>query len=250
MIKVLLALFGTACAWAQPAIAPPQIGYVQDRAGVFRPVLGIAGNFLLPDADAPVVTSAAFSGRFGLIKTDAVLAVTDVNAQIISEMAAPSGPALFAFTREGEPALAYLPNSSTLLQWNGAAFARLAFDLSGIGSVLSIGAPDAEHAAFLVEREDQVWDVRVVLATGEPDSQAATTYKPPVLMLASGVVVGRETGGFIIRRPDGRGIHLPAELPDISEVHQTGEEWVQAGNFLVRTTAGKEGIFVLPGVGP
>src|SRR5579872_4141937 len=129
---------------AQPTLAPPHVGYMQDMAGAIRPVDGLAGNFLIGETVASGVISSAFSGSFGWIKTDSALAVTDGSGRVLGASEAPSGPALFAFSRSGKPALAYLPGSAALLRWDGATLSPLNVNWGAIAAndVLSIAAPD------------------------------------------------------------------------------------------------------------
>src|SRR6202035_55495 len=135
---------------------------------------GIAGNFLPGGPVATGGTSAAYSGSSGLLKTSSAMVVTDRTGLIVASIDAPDGPALFAFARTGEAALAYLV-TGTLLAWDGGAFNPVSFDptMLAASAVLSITSPDADHAAIIVQRDDGLWDVRVQLATGEIDAQTA-----------------------------------------------------------------------------
>jgi hypothetical protein len=176
---------------------------------------------------------------------------------VIASMDAPAGPAAFAFSREGTPALAYFPSASLLLQWDGAAFQTVSYDSTvfAASSVQSIALPDPEHAGFIVQRDDMLWDVRLLLATGEVDSQAALPgVSAPVLMLASRELVFSDANGIVIRKADGAEIHLAAQLPANFSLQQMGHGWLQgrdlasAAQFAVRVTVGHEGFFGLPGV--
>ena len=121
--------------------------------------------------------------------------------------------------------------------------------------VQSIALPDREHAAFIVQRDEVLWDVRVFLATGEVDSQAALPgVSAPVLMLTSRELVFSDANGIVIRRRDGSETHLAAQLPANFSLQQMGHGWLQgrdlasAAQFAVRATAGQEGFFALPEV--
>ena len=91
MKTVLLSLTLAAIASTQPALSPPQVGFLQDSANSLRPVFGIAGNFLMGDSTASDVVAAAFSGSFGILKTDSALIVTDRQGQRIATQDAPAG---------------------------------------------------------------------------------------------------------------------------------------------------------------
>src|SRR5437016_879447 len=112
--------------WAQ--LATPQIGFIQDSGNALRPVYGIAGNFVLGDSAAAGVQAASFSGSFGMLKTRSTLIVIDRQGQVVASQDAPAGPALFAFSRTGAPALAYLPDANVLLQWLDGVFQQVPLD--------------------------------------------------------------------------------------------------------------------------
>jgi hypothetical protein len=69
---------------AQSGLTPPQVGFMQDAANSFRPVYGIAGNFLPGDAVTGKVVSAAYSGSYGLVKTSSAIIVTDRTGSIVA----------------------------------------------------------------------------------------------------------------------------------------------------------------------
>ena len=235
----------------------PQVGFIQEQLGSFRQISGLAGNFIMGAPAASSVISATFSGLFGIIKTNPEILVTDAVGHLVTSASAPSGPALFAFSANGQPALVYLINSHALLQWNGSAFVLIPLDSAAIAAdtLWSIAAPDPDHAAFLVERHDGLWNVRVLLATGEMDSQTALPgLKTPALMLASGDIVSTETQGLVISASDGSEVHLAAQLPRGFSLQQIGDGWLQLRDLsqhrdvAVRVLKNHEGLYTLPEV--
>ena len=230
-MKTIVVAFSLAAAiaCAQPALTTPQIGFLQDGANSFRPVYGVAGNFLLGNPAASDVVSAAFSGSFGIVSTGSALTVSDQHGQVIATMDAPAGPAAFAFSREGTPALAYFPSANLLLQWNGGAFQMVSYDSKAFpaSAVQSIALPDPEHAAFIVQRDEVLWDVRVFLATGEVDSQAALPgVSVPVLMLTSRELVFSDANGIVIRRREAPRHTSPRSCRPTSRCNK----WATAGS--------------------
>lgn len=228
---------------------------MQDAANSFRPVYGIAGNFLPGDPVAGGVVSAAYSGSFGLFKTSSAVVVTDRAGSIVASNAEPDGPALFAFTRTGEPALAYLPAANTLLAWDGAAFEPVPFDPTTLSAsaVLSIAAPHSEHAAMIVQRDDGLWDVRVRLSTGAIDAQTALPgVTGLVLMLTNGELIYGDAGGIVLRNPDRTERHINAQLPASFTLQQMGDRWIQLRDlgsrqqFAIRITPNREQYYQLP----
>lgn len=252
----LLAIFGAA-AWGQPAISPPQIGFMLDSAGALRPVSGVAGNFLVGDPIAKDVLSAAYSGSAGWMKTASSVGVFDLQGQAIASTHAPKGPALFAFSSAGQPALAYLISSSTLLQWTGGKFVAVPLDSTALAAdaVISIGLPESDHAGLLIERQNALWDVRVVLATGQVDSQTALAgITAPALIVAGFGIVFTDANGIVISKSDGSQIHIPAQLPISFALEQMGNGWLEVRDlahplaFAVRLGGNRQGVYALPEV--
>lgn len=230
---------------------------MRDATDSLRPVYGIAGNFLLGDAVAIGVISAAHSGSSGWLKTSSTIAVFDKTGSIVASADAPDGPALFAFARTGESALAYITAANALLVWNAGALNAVSFDATALGAsaVLSIASPDSDHAAMIVQRDDGLWDVRVQLATGEIDAQTALLgIAAPVLMLSTGEVVYSDSDGIVLRKTDGSERHISAQLPASFAFQQMGEGWIQvqdlAGGrqFAIRIAQNREQSYQLPEV--
>ncbi|MGD0298214.1 MAG: hypothetical protein ABSE86_13970, partial [Bryobacteraceae bacterium] len=176
----LLALLSSA-GWAQRSLAPPQVGFMQDSQGGIRPVTGLAGNFLVGRAASTGIVSAGFSGAFGMLKSDSALTVIDQQGRAITSVDAPAGPALFAFSIDESPALAYFQQSKTLAVWDGHTFHTVPLETDD--TVLSISSP----TALIVQRDSGLWELGVDLATGAIVWQTALPgVTAPVLMLASG----------------------------------------------------------------
>ena len=210
--------------WAQ--LATPQIGFIQDSGNALRPVYGIAGNFVLGDSAAAGVQAASFSGSFGMLKTRSTLIVIDRQGQVVASQDAPAGPALFAFSRTGAPALAYLPDANVLLQWLDGVFQQVPLDSPT--NVLSIASIDAGQAAFILQRDDGLWDVRILLSTGEMISQTLLLgITAPALMLATGEVIYGDANGIVVRKPNGVEKHIDTQLAPTFAFQQIGEGWIQ-----------------------
>ena len=257
MKHFVLALTLAAAACAQPALAPPQVGFLVDGANSVRPILGIAGNFLLGGVAFPGVLSAAHSGAYGLLKTDHSVIAIDSQGQALSALDAPPGPAFFAFFQDGSPAFAYVPSANLLFQWYGSSFQMIRFDcqIFPAAAVVGISAPDSAHVAFLIQRQDSAWEVRFLVESGESDSQTALPgVNAPALRLASGELVYSDSNGIDVRRPDGSEIHLNAQLPPSFSLAPIGAGWIAVSDLAsparlaVRLTAGHEGLFSLPEV--
>jgi hypothetical protein len=240
-------------AHGQPAIVPPQLGFVQDSARSLRPVYGVAGNFILGPSVAGHVISEAFSGSVGLLKTDSSLSAFNSQGRLLASVDVSSGPALFAFSPGASTALAYIASNNTLFAWRGDGFASTSLnDNIAAENVLAIASPTASQVSLLLQRNDTVWQLNL----GSVSEAALPGVHAPLLALPSGDLFFRDTGGIVIRRPDGSEVHVPATLPVNLSLQQMSREWVQLtdlnsnARFAVRTTQGREGFYQLPEITP
>lgn len=233
MRLALLLLSLSAPVW--PQIAPPQVGFALDAAGSFRPVYGIAGNFLLGDPVLGVVTSAAYSGTFGLAKTDTALLALDRNGQILTSLDVEPGSALFAFAADGSPAVAYLPASNQWWRWIKNGFQE--FAVNNTDPVVSVGS-----AEFIVERDGVLWDVRY-----DQSQVALEGVTRPAILLTGGGLLYRNDTGLVLRKADGSERQIDAEISDCLALQHLGDGWIQVGHRLaIRVTEGREQLYRLP----
>ena len=249
---LLISLFAVSV-WAQ--LAPPRVGFIQDSHGQVHPLNGLAGNFLVGGAASTGVVSAAFSGSFGLLKSATALTVIDQKGHALAKVAAPPGPALFAFSADGDPALAYFEHTNALRVWDGHRFQPVELDAASLAAkaVLTIAAPNSSLATLIVERDDCLWELGVRIASGRVVSQTGLPgVTAPVLMLASGELVYRDTHGVVLRWPDGSEKHIAAHLPRSLTFNQMAEGWVQVTDlatgrlFALSTQSGRERYYLLP----
>jgi hypothetical protein len=259
-IIALAILLASASAWAQSAIAPPLLGFVEDSTHALRPAYGIAGNFVLgPDVSGTVaagkIVSEAFSGSLGLLKTASSLAAFDSQGNLLASMDAAPGPALFAFSPGGATALAYVASDNALVEWRGNAFAPVSLNSPDAiaDAVLAIAFPTPFEASLLVQRKDTVWELKLPLGAAGIASQCGLIgVHPPVLALPSGDLVYRDTGGMVIRKPDASEVRIAASLPASFSLQQMNQDWVQltdlnsSQRFAIRATPGREGFYRLP----
>ena len=245
----------TTAAWAQRSLAPPQVGFIQDDHGQIHIVSGLAGNFLVGVAVSSGIISAAYSGSFGLLKSDSALIVVDRHGHGVASVVAPNGPALFGFASDGSPALAYFEQSKTLLVWDGHTF-RPAGPMVA-EAPLAIASVSATRAAMVVQRDTGLWELGVELANGAIMSQKALPgITAPVLMLASGGVVYRDAKGVVVRSQDGSEKLIAANLPETLAFGQMGNGWIQVSDLAtgrlsaVNLQNGHQAYYLLPEVRP
>jgi hypothetical protein len=244
-----LGLFSMAM-WAQHSLTPPEVGFLVGSSGHVYAVSGLAGNFVLGRAAGSGIISAAFSGVFRMLKTDSALSVVNQRGRVVARMDAPPGPALFAFSANGSPAIAYFPQSKALLVWDGREF-RPGPEIDQ--DVLAIGS----GGEFLVQRNGELWELQVDLRSGAIVSQAALPgIAAPVLLVSDGALVYRDSNALVLRRADGSEKHIAAHLPANIAFGQMGDAWVQITDLAtgrlsaLGLQAGKEAYYLLPEVRP
>lgn len=257
-----ISALASATAWAQPALAPPMLGFVEDSASALRPVYGVTGNFIVGPSVAAKIVSEAFSGSFGLLKTDSSLAAFDSQGNLLASIDTAPGPALFAFSPNGATGLAYIASTNTLIEWRGSAFAPISLDYQAPAgdSVLAVEFPTPFEASLIVRRNarnagDDIWQVDVPLgSTGSVSQIALNGVHAPVLALPSGELVYSDAGGIVLRTPNASEVHIAASLPASFSLHQMNLDWVQLSDlnsparFAIHTTPGRESYYRLPQV--
>jgi hypothetical protein len=254
MTRAAALFLASAGAWAQPAIAPPRLGFVEDSARALRPAYGLAGNFILGPSIASKIVSEAFSGSIGLLKTESSLAAFDSQGKLLASVDAPPGPALFAFSSSGVTALAYLVSSNALVEWRGSAFAPLAFhEELRADAVLGIAFPTPFQASLFVQQKDTIWELSFPLgAVGTASQTALTGVHAPLLALPSGDLVYSDVKGIVVRRADASEVHITAALPASFSLQQMNQDWVQLtdlnsnARFAIQITPGRERLYRLP----
>jgi hypothetical protein len=209
------------CAWAQSGIEAPKLGWMLDRAGAVRPVIGVAAAVTAGD---PVATGAISMGcsRFCLIKT--ALAIVSATGSVD----APEGPALF----DGERI--YFPQTGQLVRWHDDHLDWIDFHVSG--EILSIRGD-----LFAVRHDDGVWIVR----EGDAVIDAISDATGPVMLLDRAVLyaAGDE---LVLRRADRSEVRFA--LAGVVGLSRLGAGYIQistAGSiFAMRVD--RQQIFQLP----
>ena len=231
-MKILMAFAIGICAWAQTGVVRPQLGKMLDANGTVRTVYGIAASVILGAAEITEVLSSACSDSFCLAKTGSGI----VSASGI--VAAPAGPAMFAFS--GATAFVWFPQSRQLALWQNGTLTPV--DTQIEGDVLSICA-NAGAVQFAVRSfKGDVWIVN--------QDGSVTNSLPratgPVQLIPGGVVYA--TRNEIVIGNTQFPLDGVTSFSQISgsylEVHADGVD------YALRIDAGRETLFQLPGVSP
>ena len=88
---------------AQSPLAPPLAGIVRDPLGQVRRIFGVSGNLIAGPVERSGVVNVEFTGRAGMMKTDAELILLDREARPVRVIPAPPGLATFEFDIAGVP---------------------------------------------------------------------------------------------------------------------------------------------------
>ncbi len=252
----LSALSGLALC-GQPALGPPALGFVRDASGAFRPVLGVRANFLLGLPVVERTVSAAFSGRAGLVKTEAEILVLDEAGRVIETGPAPPGTAQFAFDQNGRPSSVFFPVTGELFARAGLAWRRVPFEAGPGGeNVAAVGPQERGSVSMLVRGEGELWLWRLSIRTGAVlHSRLLPGVLEPALLLPRETVVYAAEGGLAIRRDGGeeRFVALPfraarLELMGDSRVHLVAEGG--ARDLVIHLSDDGPSWHELPGVSP
>src|SRR5271165_3950501 len=246
MVLLVLLALGSGSLWGQ--LAPPRIGFVSDLTGGLRPVLGVAGNFLLGDSVAQSVVSSGFSGTFTFVKTNTALWIVDGGVE--TDFPAGPGPALFSFS--GHAGFAYFVSDGSLHCWDGVQLTTVALDAPS-GQVLALAQPDANHVWLAVRKDDG----RVYVLTIDGVSGAIKTSTPltnvdgKLALLNDREFLFANDRGLILRRANGIEIALPARVRGDVSFEQLGAGWwsvkdSSGGHYALRVGRGKEAIYQLP----
>lgn len=256
MRKLLVsALLSLTTLGAQTALRPPQMGFTATSDGSVRPLYGVAGSFVLGLPVAEKALSEAFSGSFGLLKTDSTLSAFDAQGRTLASIDAASGPALFGFSSDGASALAYVPGSNTVVEWSSGKFSTVPVRPEP-GRILAIAMPNMFEASLIFQRDDGLWQIRLPFTHQRPASeQALPGVTAPVFAPASGGLIYREPQGIVLRTPQGSETHIAAQLPAGFSMQQIDSDWIaladsnSALRFAIRITPGREGFYQLPEAG-
>jgi hypothetical protein len=124
MMMRLLLSFVLAAAGAVAQVSAPAAGFLRDRAGCLRPVLGVAGSFVLGDVIEIDVISAGFGKTVGFAKTETELLVVR-DGKLAERHAAPSGHAVFFMGNDGEIDQVYFSAARELWRVSRSGFNKV-----------------------------------------------------------------------------------------------------------------------------
>lgn len=239
MRAIAMWLLFVAVAAAQLAV--PRLGCIVDEEQRLRPVLGVAGNFLMGKAEAEGVIAAACSGDMSLLKREDSLEVRTRGG--VASWPAPPGPALFGLSRDGAAALVYFPESKEWFRVRASSLVRLP-PLEG--DVVAIGNP--QRPAAVVRRADGLW------FAGADERPVPEGVSEPLLLLPDGNILFSRGKELVLAGRDETERCFPLPAP------AAALEWMGRGWVRVKLTPGdghlafalddRNDLFRLPEVAP
>jgi len=236
---------------AQSPIGYPRAGCFRDEAGLLRSVLGVAGNFVIGDAEGSGVVSAACRGKLALVKTEDTIELRDRESGRVLAWRAPEGAALFAFPGNGAAPLVFFPAASEWLRADEGAEARALPPIDG--EPLAVSSSDGKAALMVVRREGGLFLLKVLLDWGvvEDEAELAGAHAP-VLLLGGGTALWGDAADLVARAPDQRERRIALSAP-AKAIEHLGEDWVRivlesGGHMALRLSPGAEELYRLPEV--
>jgi hypothetical protein len=233
-MKMLLAILLPIGLSAQAGLDRPRVGQMLDERGFLRPVFGVGGSF---------TTGLPFEGRVLSMACSRVLCLAKTDSAILSGnsvTAAPAGPAVIGL--DATNAWIYFSQTRQFAHWQSETLTM--FDLGVEGEVLSIQA----GLKLAVRRHSGVWII-------SNDGSILDSLPPgtgPVLLMGGGAVVYATPDSVVLRASSGSELRFDA--PGVDALFQAGDGYVEARSrstaYALRTTAGMERVFHLPGSVP
>jgi hypothetical protein len=240
-MRIVLAVLLPTALCAQSGLDVPRVGQMLDQRGFLRNVFGVGGSFTAgPPFEGEFegkVLSTACSRALCLAKTDS--AIVSGN----SVTAAPPGPAVIGL--DGASAWIYFSETQQFAHWQAGALTP--FDLKIDGEILSLQAGLEAGLRLAVRRDSGVW---IISAEGAIlDSLPPETG--PVLLIDGGAIVYGAPDVVVLRRSNGTELRFNAR--GVDALFQAGEGYVEVRSggaiYALRTAAGMERLFLLPGSG-
>ncbi len=164
MIRCLFCVIGLS-ALAQAQVQTPQLGMVRCADGAVRPVYGVPSAFVFGKPALQQADSASFSGGGGIVSAKGRIQLFSSRGSLVSEFEL-NEAALVSI--EGSPmsAVAWLPDSQSILRWDGTLFLRTNVPDQIHGKVTSIRV-DGDNARLIVFDDKAASDLTVSLSSGD-----------------------------------------------------------------------------------
>jgi hypothetical protein len=159
-----ICFFGAALLPAE--VTSPRIGFAHYQDGSLRPVLGVAGAFVVGEPISTGVNAAAVSGTGGLIAKHSKLLVLDSNGSKVCEYPIGDAHPVLGIRDGISSAIAWLPQSHQVL-FRSKGVCLTAIELTELPGQVTSLRQNGDRASLLVTSGDAVFEVIASLSSGQ-----------------------------------------------------------------------------------
>lgn len=249
---ILLFVVGLFATSLSAQIARSWLGITVDTNGGLRPVYGVPASTTLGDIAVGGVISAGCGSSMCLAVTADGLwsSVTRNGTESVSMIPAPTGPALFAFSNAD--AYVFFQNPQALYRCYLTKDGEIQLDpvaFSADGEILSmrISGDGFDYAA---RRDGDVWmEHYSPVTTSVVSVVTATPWSGAVHLFEDGALLADDVGVRLIRS---NGMEFRYSIAGVAGFAPMSPGYVRVtateGTWAIRTDAGQEQAFLLPGV--
>lgn len=250
-MKLTYAVILLAAGALRAQVQEPRIGFAINGDGLLVEIRGLSASFIV-DRTGVKAEAAACSGELCAVRTGDSVGVVDMASleQVGVSRAVRRRPtsvrprggealegaagAAIGFSRDGQAAVVFRPQSSDIAVWRSGAWSITPVSPTALGGEVVSIALDGGSARLAVRRESGMALVRVRTSDGaiEDDAPLADA-RDSALVCAGGEVVITSDAAMIIQRADGDRTRVDMSSP-ASRMAQIGDSWVA-----VTTRAGR-----------
>jgi hypothetical protein len=230
----------------------PLVGYLSGGSGELRPVVGVAGSFIVREPILGKVRAAAFAGNFGVVDTGEELLLVDTDLEVLGRASLPATASHLGVARDGRLGVAYLPDTEELCRLEPGREAGLScVAVAPGGKVQALGLGAGRTVLLATEHGSQLWLAEVDLRTGRTLRESLLPgVTAPLWLLGADRVLYRQDGEIVLRLPGGAETRIVAPAP-AEGFEAMGEGWVRlrsagGGIWALRVTGGELELFCLP----
>jgi hypothetical protein len=236
----------------QAQIQVPQLGSVRCSDGTVRPVFGVPAAFVLGKPLASAALSASFSDKGGIVASTSAVRLLEATGKPIGEFKVADPGVIVDIETDPSSALAWLPLTSSLLMWDGAAFQQLVLPSPPAGRVSALRRDGSRAFLLVAEPEGGVSEDEISLDSGNINS---VRYLPGVTgpaFSAGAFVLFPDPTGLAINGPTGSN-SIPIPGSGLRMEKMTGD-WIHITtansnrHWALHVTSGTLQLFQLPGI--
>jgi hypothetical protein len=156
-----------AAQFVQAGVGAPQLGLVRYPSGSVRAVLGVPGSFVIGPELFQNIDALSFSGKAGLIASSGVLKLIGSDGKTIADFDSHETTAVLSTTAGLDSALAWLPQSQSLVFWDGKELSATKVAGTIPGRVTWVFRNGSEATLLAVQSDDAVVQTQVALPSGD-----------------------------------------------------------------------------------